>query len=85
MGAVVASVVIVDWVGAIKVRAFWDSVCISVPNRACVVGSVQHAVLAISPCCHRNSSTCPTYNESECSPKPYKLGLSGRLVRSLTY
>jgi hypothetical protein len=40
MGAIVTSVVIVDWMGAIKVGAFWDSVCISVPKRACVVGRV---------------------------------------------
>ena len=33
----------------------------------------------------RSDGVAFTYKESECSPKPYKLGLAGRLVRSLRY
>ena len=48
MGSVVASVVVVHWMSAIKVGAFRDSVRIAVPYRAGVVGRVEHAILIIS-------------------------------------
>jgi hypothetical protein len=70
MGSIVTSVVVVDWVSAIKVGAFWDPVRIAVPNRACVVGRVEHAALVVSYFDHLNGVTGSTYNESECSPKP---------------
>jgi hypothetical protein len=85
MGAIVASVVVVHWVGAIEVGAFRDSVRIAVPDRACVVGRVEHAALTVSTSHGLNGDTGSTYNESECSPRPYKLGSFGRLVRSLKY
>jgi len=50
MCSVVASVIVVDWMSAVEIGAFRDSVCITVPNRSCVVRGVEHAVLTISTC-----------------------------------
>jgi hypothetical protein len=48
MCSVVATVIIVDWVSSVKVGSFWDSIRIAVPQRACVVGRVEHASTAVS-------------------------------------
>ena len=70
MGSVVTSVIVVDWVSAINVGAFWDPVRITVPDRARVVGRVEHAALIVSTSSDLNGDGHPTYNESECSPNP---------------
>ena len=70
MGSIVTSVVVVDWVSAIEIGAFGDSVGIAVPDRTCVIGRVEHAALVVSYFDHLNGVTGSTYNESECSPKP---------------
>jgi hypothetical protein len=48
MCSIVATVVIVDWMSAIEVGALRNSIRIAVPNCACVVGCVEHAVAIIS-------------------------------------
>ena len=70
MGSIVTSVVVVDWVSAIKVGAFGNSVRIAVPDRACVVGRVEHAASIVSAFHGLSGDSGSTYNESECSPSP---------------
>ena len=70
MGSIVTSMVVVDRVSAIKVGAFWDPVRIAVPDRACVVGRVEHAASIVSAFHGLSGDSGSTYNESECSPSP---------------
>lgn len=70
MGSIVTAVIVVDWVSAIKVGAFGDSVRIAIPDRACVVGRVEHAASIVSTSSDLNGDGHSTYNESECSPNP---------------
>ena len=70
MRSIVTAVIIVDWMGTIQVGAFGNSVRVTVPNRACVVGRVEHAALIVSTSSYLNGGTGSTYNESECSPSP---------------
>jgi hypothetical protein len=48
MCSIVTTVIVVDWVSSVKVGSFWNSIGIAVPQRACVVGRVEHASMAVS-------------------------------------
>jgi len=48
VGSIVTAVIVVHWMGTIQVGAFRNSVRITVPDRACVVGRVEHAALIVS-------------------------------------
>lgn len=48
MRSIVTAVIVVDWMCTIQVGPFRDSVRITVPDCACVVGRVEHAALIVS-------------------------------------
>lgn len=48
MGAIFASMVIVDWMGAVEVGAGWRAVSIAVPSSVGVVSCVQTARYEVS-------------------------------------
>jgi hypothetical protein len=54
---------------AIEIRSWWDSICISIPDRASVVGGIEHEWICVL------SESVKTRVVREMSPKAHILAL----------